>query len=1634
MFSVRKWSKRTIGIARSMGFFEPPPAVSGDIGDDEIPYFNDMADIVEQQYTWTKCDLGHKVPMQRLQKQFRAKRKFELWKCEKELHFDTPFHLQAYQWPVVNFREVLGKHVDIKMLDTLESLLIFLLQCAKAKDQNDTLLAFWGFVKMVTKDSLIASQMDNFSTIYNVLIRPNLQADDGIQRALEAVTDMRSLLASWKTLKDSSFFQSIIKVYKFAISYGVFSAIGLRIDEETIAACKNDVEFDLKNDNLVVALLESISLVLQRGLIYMKTRQWSTLIHGAKSYGEWYEKCSEIKRNANFLGNLEVVETTYHEYVKDIKVAIEEGEAIIKYGNKASGFELKSVRGLLNDLKLIQASLFTYDEAQRSRRPPFALLVHGGSSVAKTTFTNMIFKFQSEVWDLPSEDAYKYVRDPAQPFWSGWNSSKWFIVLDDVAYINPSRPEVDQSLMEVIQIVNEVPMVPNQASLEDKGKNPVRARSVVATTNTKHLNAHARFACPLAVLRRLPFVINLSPKPEYARKDSPQMIDPMLLPPISDDWPDFWLISVEKVIDAGNGFAKHENVASFSDVNKFLDWLKETMEDFDRVQMKATLANRAMGNFKLCKSCNRVKCSCPKLQVEEGEDEEAYEPHVTEEITRLQRERKSHTLVESIAFNCAEAFVRYQSVRRVIDYSLTWSIPRNFALRILREVRTSNVPITRQALEMAGSAYERFYLSDRWKKVLSGLAVAATAAGAYFVYTSYTQVKNTPENVVEPPRELNTTKPPCFNCGRHFPKRAAPCSTCGYNSEIGETEFLEETLGEEVEADDEVEEVEEAEVAETAYALQGARQSVPDSHFAKTEKENVWKRDDYEVCRFDMTPLNVAYAKLPTEQLTRLVRRNVARMRVSNGTKVREGNAFCVGGHLWVTNSHSVFEEGDLNMSLSVVAFVEGTSPNVSFVIRQSEMYRDKERDLVWFQVFCWETKRDLRQLIAKPTLNIRTRGCLVGYAKDLSHVTKRAEAIVRSEEETPCGPWKMKGWSAWSEEPTIVGDCGMPLLTLGDPCAAIVGIHLMASGGRTFATALDTDIVEDAVAHFGRPILQCRVPEISAPSKKKQLTGLRPWSPLRWVEEGSLNVYGSFDDFQPTPRSKVTKTLLSNIIVRERGWQIDAAAPKLKDWRPWRHALVDIVGQKYGSVDTTKLQECAKAFRDDILGGLSKEQLSTVQVLSDKATINGIPGVKFIDKMNFKSSIGEPYRKSKKHFLVGPIGDKMFCPEVQERVNKLIAGYTEGICAAPIFSGQLKDEVRTHAKVEAGKVRVFLGGAGDWCFVARKYLLTTVKLIQENPFLFEASPGCAAQSAEWEQYYDYLTQFGRERLVAGDYGKFDKRMEATLILMAFWLIIEIAKAAGWSDEECLPMWCIAEDTAYAFCNFGGDLVQFFGSNPSGHPLTVIINCFVNSLYMRYCFIELDPSSDSDYDKARRFKKFVALLTYGDDNTMGVSKEAEWFNHTAIQRVLESIGVEYTMADKESESRPFIDITEVSYLKRRWRWDEDIGAVVCPLEEASIHKMLTYCLPSGEESAQFHMASVMVSAANEWFWYGKARFESERAWMIDLATRSGILRELEFKKMPTWDELYARYWKASEGIETMRSKGCATIHPRDVVA
>lgn len=459
-----------------------------------------------------------------------------------------------------------------------------------------------------------------------------------------------------------------------------------------------------------------------------------------------------------------------------------------------------------------------------------------------------------------------------------------------------------------------------------------------------------------------------------------------------------------------------------------------------------------------------------------------------------------------------------------------------------------------------------------------------------------------------------------------------------------------------------------------------------------------------------------------------------------------------------------------------------------------------------------------------------------------------------------------------------------------------------------------------------------------------------------------------------------------------------------LNSYMPWRRALLDM-SRPVSHIDLTLLAHCVECFTSDILAGLRPEDLAELKVFNMLTAVNGTPGVAYVDKMPRNTSAGFPFRKSKKFFLtaIEAFGEYHHpvevTPEIEGEMDRIIEIYESGSVYRPVFTASLKDEPISFQKISDGKVRVFCGGPMPWSLVVRMYFLPVVRLIQKNRFLFEAGPGTIAQSTEWDDIYHHITQFGKDRIIAGDYGKFDKRMPASVILAAFEVIGNILQVAGWTETELRVVYGIAEDTAFPTIDFHGELIRCYGTNPSGHPLTVIINGLANSLYSRYCYAKGHPELS-----CATFKEYVKLMTYGDDLIAGVSTSCTWFSHTTMQQHLSDIDIEFTMADKLAKSVPFIHIDESTFLRRSWRFEEELQVMVCPIELASIDKMLTMCVESKSISPELQAVAVLDTACREFFWYGKEVFESKRTlfcqWILELDLEDYFERDL-----PRWDQL-----------------------------
>jgi hypothetical protein len=259
--------------------------------------------------------------------------------------------------------------------------------------------------------------------------------------------------------------------------------------------------------------------------------------------------------------------------------------------------------------------------------------------------------------------------------------------------------------------------------------------------------------------------------------------------------------------------------------------------------------------------------------------------------------------------------------------------------------------------------------------------------------------------------------------------------------------------------------------------------------------------------------------------------------------------------------------------------------------------------------------------------------------------------------------------------------------------------------------------------------------------------------------------------------------------------------------------------------------------------------------------------------------------------------------------------------------------------------------------------------------------------SKEWEVFRKHVTKYGDTRMIAGDFAGFDTRMAAQITTAAARIMLSWYEAVGLGQDDLQLIAGALSDIVNPNILFEGDLYRFANGNPSGNLITVQLNSICNSIMMRYCYYKINPGVSAP------FADNVALATYGDDNTMSVNKWCKWFTHTTCQQTLAEVGIEYTMADKKTESVPYISWKETSFLKRSFRYEPNFGPYVAPIEADSILKKFYYIKKSSESplSAEEQFAAYCDGAFREAYLHGEDYYKSFSQSIKNIVTKNASL-------------------------------------------
>lgn len=612
----------------------------------------------------------------------------------------------------------------------------------------------------------------------------------------------------------------------------------------------------------------------------------------------------------------------------------------------------------------------------------------------------------------------------------------------------------------------------------------------------------------------------------------------------------------------------------------------------------------------------------------------------------------------------------------------------------------------------------------------------------------------------------------------------------------------------------------------------------------------------------------------------------------------------------------------------------------------------------------------------------------------------------------------------------SAVGFCGNVLYNAVSGCNAIYGIH--NSGNPVDGSCAFVPVLYSDLEFFLRNIPIVDVQEVLSevyPSDAGALVHQQKHqtyhtknafgfcdnivgSPCRiWMTLGNvcqIDLKSKFCESRFVRWWSAAKIRLGDGVYRPLLMQVMRAPELPPRWR-WlpKYRFADVITQPKEYLSFTQVRGLANLYLERLLlDGNFMDRLRGIRPLDLTETVNGVPGARYIKRVNMDSSAGYPYNTPKKNLCEFRDGVYTLPRHICDRLEIMKSRLKQHKAAGIIFTASVKDEPVSDKKLHSfvqdkkpgevskpeldvaisqgfGKIRIFQAISIEGCLLIRQFFLMLVSLLQEFRFLSCIAVGLNCFSEEWDELYRHMTpewdEPGCHKFICGDFSNYDQKIASEFLRQAWWVLRELWLHSDYVyslDPESRNAFIAMLDTLIVEMSnpltwFWGDLVHLHGSNASGHPLTVIINGIVNYMYMAYAFGQIYPE--------HQFDKMVVMMTYGDDNILTVHPDCPKYNQIEITRVLANIGVIYTSSDKKLVSVEYED--SLTFLKRSWvlhNYEVD-GEVyqyyACPLDWSSFSKTLSVEKKIGADS-DVRMISVLASISLEMMQYGSATYNS----------------------------------------------------------
>lgn len=577
----------------------------------------------------------------------------------------------------------------------------------------------------------------------------------------------------------------------------------------------------------------------------------------------------------------------------------------------------------------------------------------------------------------------------------------------------------------------------------------------------------------------------------------------------------------------------------------------------------------------------------------------------------------------------------------------------------------------------------------------------------------------------------------------------------------------------------------------------------------------------------------------------------------------------------------------------------------------------------------------------------------------------------------------------------TLSGDCGAVLMFVNDRLngRVISGIHVggnkMINSG--FSAPVFQEDLDEAFEFFKKVDPIIRHDQKFEFSVAEMDVGSKLYAPLKEIGAnivGSTGIaYGKrikvvlprktklsqslvfddmIDDFGPNRTNPAALRPFSNL--KENG-ELEVISPLIKAYKKV---------QKYAPqmVPLPIYDMISQHMTNNILKWKSVYTTDNAprKVLTDAEAINGIYGLKQLD---LSTSPGFPYvfnnkGKGKRNwFIVDRIEESGFThykmdDRLQRYVDVRLEKARDGIIYETYFIDTLKDEPRPCEKVKLGKTRLFQIGPMDLTIAVRKYFGAFLAHLTLSYNDGAHGIGMNCNSAQWHDLVKFMSFYQDHD--AGDFSDYDYST-------SFQTGMNFADQANQfyddGDENKIIRMTLIATCINSYHIVDTNIIYSDQGMNSGVAVTAHMNGNSNMFNTRLGYLSLCEPTLNEFN-AKVKEKY-----YGDDQWLNTHPEIrDKFNMFTLEKFYQKWGYVYTTPDKSDLTKPWFNLDEVSFLKRKTVFRKDLGIYVGQLSKDIIEE-----IPRWSESDPNNMRDQMNrfnSALNEAANYDIGYFEHLR--------------------------------------------------------